>query len=155
MVPTHTPLLQASTLVHLFPSSQVAPVSAVGAEQRPVEGLQVPAVMQTPPVQVLGFDPTQAPLWQVSVWVHMLPSLQTVPLAMGAHAPVAELHALHVPHAVPASCQAPLALQSWGWLPLQVFAPGVQTPPQVPLVVLHTFVQAGPLFVKVPVASQS
>jgi hypothetical protein len=38
---------------------------------------------------------------------------------------------------------------------LQVFAPGVHTPPQVPLVVLHTFAQADPLFVKVPVESHS
>jgi len=155
MVPTHAPLLQASTLVHLFPSSQVAPVSGVAVEHNPVEGLQVPAVMQTPPVQALGFDPTQAPLWQVSVCVHMLPSLHTVPLATAAQAPVAELQALHAPHAVPVSCQAPLALQSWGWLPLQVFAPGVHTPPQVPLLVLHTFAQGVPLFWNVPVESQS
>ena len=31
-------------------------------------------------MQVTGFDPVQVPFWHVSVCVHMLPSLQLVPL---------------------------------------------------------------------------
>jgi hypothetical protein len=45
-------------------------------------------------VQVTGLPPAQVPAWQVSVWVHALPSLQVVPFgALGfEHAPVAGLH---------------------------------------------------------------
>jgi hypothetical protein len=45
-------------------------------------------------VQVTGLEPAQAPLWQVSVCVHALPSLQVVPFeAVGfEQAPVLELH---------------------------------------------------------------
>jgi hypothetical protein len=36
---------------------------------------------------VSGFEPTQAPDWQVSVCVQALASLQAVPFGLPAHAP--------------------------------------------------------------------
>jgi len=51
-----------------------------GLEQVPSAGLQVPALWQlSEAVQVLGLLPAQVPLWQVSVWVQALLSLQVVP----------------------------------------------------------------------------
>jgi hypothetical protein len=36
-------------------------------------------------VQITGLPPKQTPFWQVSVWVHALPSLHAVPLGFPAH----------------------------------------------------------------------
>ena len=56
--------------------------ATAGFEHVPVDVLQVPAVWhESWAVQLLGLLPTHAPFWQVSVCVHMLPSLQFVPLA--------------------------------------------------------------------------
>jgi hypothetical protein len=41
--PAQFPLVQASPTVHAFPSSHVVPSGALGFEQVPVPGLQVPA----------------------------------------------------------------------------------------------------------------
>jgi hypothetical protein len=61
-------------------SLQAVPFGLAGFEQIPVDGLHVPGLWQesgTP--QTTGFAPVQMPLWQVSVWVHALASLQTEP----------------------------------------------------------------------------
>jgi hypothetical protein len=77
--------------VQAFPSLQVVPFAAPGFEHAPVAVLQVPATWHwSDAVHVTGFEPTQVPAWQVSLWVQALASLQVVPLvAMGLeHAPV-------------------------------------------------------------------
>jgi hypothetical protein len=63
----------------------------------PVAGWQVPAVWHwSGAVHTTGLLPTQVPLWQASLWVHALLSLQAVPLAsagllqaplLGSHVP--------------------------------------------------------------------
>jgi hypothetical protein len=71
--------------VQALPSLQDVPLVAMGFEQAPVEGSHVPATWHwSDAVHVTGFEPTQVPDWQVSLWVQALPSLQDVPLvAMG------------------------------------------------------------------------
>jgi hypothetical protein len=57
-------------------------------EHVPVDGLQVPATWQASlAVQVTGLAPLHTALWQVSVWVHALPSLQAVPFDFGEQIP--------------------------------------------------------------------
>ena len=153
--PVHVPLWQVSVCVQALPSSQLVPlVALVGVEQVPVEGLQVPATLHAVAVQLTGFAPTQAPLWQVSVWVQALPSLQTVPFATARQVAVAAEQAVHAPHAEPAFCQVPFASHVCGCVPLQAFAPGVQLPVQLPLAAVQTYGQAVPLLCQVPAASQ-
>ena len=54
--------------------------SLAGLEQVPVAGLHVPASWHwSLAVQTTGFEPVHVPLWQVSVCVQALPSLQVVP----------------------------------------------------------------------------
>jgi hypothetical protein len=49
--------------------------------------------------QTTGFWPVHTPAWQVSVWLHALPSLQPVPSAFaGLEQPVAGLHTPAVWH---------------------------------------------------------
>jgi len=63
-------------------SLQAVPLTFAGFEQTPVDELQVPASWHwSDAVQVTGLPPEQAPLWQVSVCVQALLSLQAVPLA--------------------------------------------------------------------------
>jgi hypothetical protein len=82
LLPMHAPLWQVSACVQAFPSLQAVPLIAVGLEQVPVLGLQVPATWHwSLAAQVTGFVPTQAPAWQVSTCVHRLPSLHAVPFA--------------------------------------------------------------------------
>jgi hypothetical protein len=66
-------------------------------------------------VQVTGFEPVHVPDWQVSVWVHALPSLQVVPLlATGfEHAPVEVSQ-------VPATWHWSDAVQVMGFEPVHV-----------------------------------
>jgi hypothetical protein len=93
--PAQVPLWHVSVWVHALPSLQVVPFDAVGFEHVPVDGLQVPATWHwSLAVHVTGFAPAQVPLWQVSVWVHALPSLHVVPFAAVGfvHAPVLVLH---------------------------------------------------------------
>src|SRR5437016_12256785 len=62
----------------------------------------------------MGLLPVQTPLWQVSVWVQALPSLQVLPLAFGGfeHVPVAG-------EQVPAVWHWSEAVQTTGLLPVQ------------------------------------
>jgi hypothetical protein len=96
--PVQVPLWHVSVRVQALPSLQLVPLLAlVAAEQVPVDGLQVPATLQVPAVQVTGFDPVQVPPWQVSVCVHMLPSLQIVPLVAFVGVEQTPVVGLHVP----------------------------------------------------------
>ena len=86
------PFWHVSPLVQASPSLQVAPFVLAGLEQVPVAGLQVPATWHSSEaVQTTGLLPVQTPLWQVSVCVQALPSLQAAPLPFGGleHRPVA------------------------------------------------------------------
>src|SRR5437667_157357 len=62
-----------------------------------------------------GLEPVQIPDWQVSLWVHALPSLQLVPSAAFGfeHVPVAVLQ-------VPATWHWSLAVQLTGFEPLPI-----------------------------------
>jgi len=81
--PTQAPLWQLSVFVQALPSEQAVPFAAlVCAEQVPVAGLQVPTTLHAAAVgQTTGLEPTQAPFWHESVWVHMSPSEHDVPFA--------------------------------------------------------------------------
>src|SRR5262249_60656140 len=75
--PTQVPVLQVSAVVQALPSSHAEPSTLFGLEQVPVAASQVPAVWHwSLAVQTTGFEPTQAPAWQVSVWEQALSSLQ-------------------------------------------------------------------------------
>src|SRR6185295_8731060 len=111
----HMPPWQTSATVQALPSEQVLPSGLVGFEQRPVDGLQVPASWQSSlAVHVTGLPPTQAPVWQVSVWLQASPSLQVLPLGASGveHIPLAGLH-------VPATWHWSLAVQTTGLPPTQ------------------------------------
>ncbi|HXU04619.1 MAG TPA: hypothetical protein VN903_26840 [Polyangia bacterium] len=74
--------------MQLLPSLHDVPFALAGFEQAPVCMLHVPASWHwSCALQVIGFDPTHAPPWQVSVCVHGLASLHAVPLGWLAHAP--------------------------------------------------------------------
>jgi hypothetical protein len=95
-VPTQTPPRHMSLVVQGLPSSQGAPVTLMGLEQSPVAGSQVPATWHgSSGVHRTGLPPTQVPLWQVSVCVQGLLSLQAVlsGLAGLEQSPVAGLQA--------------------------------------------------------------
>ena len=80
--PPHVPAVHTSPPVQVFPVAQGVPLGFTGLEQTPVEGLHVPAVWHWSGVaHTTGFEPLQAPVWQVSVWVHAFPSLHGVPFA--------------------------------------------------------------------------
>jgi hypothetical protein len=66
-------------------------------------------------VHVTAAPPVQTPLWQVSLVVHALPSLQLVPFAIAGleQAPVVVLH-------VPATWHWSLAVHVTGLLPVHV-----------------------------------
>jgi hypothetical protein len=128
-----------SFTVQAFPSLQLDPFAAgVVAEQTPVDWLHVPATWHIPAVQTTGFAPTQVPFWQLSLWVQALLSEQVDPFEAWTQLPVVGAQTLQVPHAAPAFCQAPFVSHDCGWLPLQVFEPGEQTPVHTPLAVLQT-----------------
>ncbi len=98
-------------------SLQAVPLAAAGLEQAPVEGLQVPAVWHwSEAVQVTGLLPVQVPLWQESVWVQALPSLQEVPFA-AAGFEQAPVEVLHVP-----------AVWHWSDAVHTIGVPALQTP---------------------------
>jgi hypothetical protein len=63
------------------PAPQDVPSALFGLLQAPVDGLQTASWHASPPVHTVGLAPVQTPAWQVSVCVHMLPSLQVVPSA--------------------------------------------------------------------------
>jgi len=77
---TQLPSEQASPVVQGLPSLHVVPSVAVGFEQAPDSGSQVPATWHwSDAVQTFGFPPVQVPPSQVSDWVQASPSLQLVP----------------------------------------------------------------------------
>jgi hypothetical protein len=114
--PMHAPELQASVWVHAFPSVHGVPFGAGGFEHPPDVGSHVPATWHgLEATHATGFDPVHAPPWHVSLWVHALPSLHTVPfVAVGfEHEPLAGSH-------VPATWHASLAAHVTGFDPVQV-----------------------------------
>ena len=79
--PVQVPFWQLSVCVQALPSLQVIPLDLGGFEQLPVPVSHVPTSWHwSRAVQVLGLLPVHTPLWQVSVRVQALPSLQAVPL---------------------------------------------------------------------------
>ena len=91
--PRQTPLEHWSFVVAALPSLQAVPLALNGFEQTPVAVLHVPTVWHwSRAVQTTGFDPVHMPDWQVSVFMHALPSLQTVPLALGGCVQLPALH---------------------------------------------------------------
>ena len=71
------------------------PLGLAGFEHTPVVVLQAPAVWHWSwAVQVTGLLPLHAPAWQVSLWVHALPSLHAAPSALAGleQRPVEGLH---------------------------------------------------------------
>jgi hypothetical protein len=78
-------------------------------------------------VQTTGFEPLQAPTWQVSVWVQALPSLQAVPFgfATAEHEP---LDGLQVP--VLQGSVSPLQSTVTPFLQVSVVRSHVSTPLQ-------------------------
>jgi hypothetical protein len=84
--------------------------------QAPVSESQRPATWHwSAAAQITGFEPAQAPAWQVSDWLQASPSLQAEPSALAGfeHAPVLVLH-------VPAEWHWSAAAQVTGLLPVQL-----------------------------------
>src|SRR5207247_1200051 len=101
--------------VQALPSLHAVPLLAFGLEHWPVPVSQVPATWHwSEAVQTTGLVPVQVPLWQVSVCVQGLPSLQAVPLLVCGleHWPVAVSQ-------VPATWHWSVAVQTTGLLPVQ------------------------------------
>jgi len=137
-VPVQTPAEQMSSEVISSPSLQVAPSGWVGLLQRPDDGLQTPAAWHwSEAAHVIGLEPTHVPRWQVSVSVHVLPSLQGEPSGdfLGLeHLPFAGLQ-------VPAT---------WHWSGA-VQVTGLE-PTQIPFWHVSVCVQASPSSQTVPLA---
>jgi len=83
--PTHDPAAQVSLVVHALPSSHGA---VFGVLTHPVAGLHESSVQPLESLQFGGGPPTQAPMLQVSLVVHALPSSQGAVLGVATH-PVA------------------------------------------------------------------
>ena len=83
LLPTQVPAWQVSVCVQMLPSMQWVPSGAFGVEQTPVDGSQLPATWHTGGELQVTAVPTQLPPWQLSPVVHMLLSLQVVPLVLG------------------------------------------------------------------------
>src|SRR5436309_783162 len=82
-VPTQAPAWQVSVWVQASPSVQALPFALSGLEQVPFVGSQVPPTRRSSdPVQMTAFVPTQAPAWQVSLWVQASPSVHAVPFGL-------------------------------------------------------------------------
>src|SRR2546428_8415862 len=87
-----------------------------GLERRPFAGSQTAATWPwSRAVQTTGFAPTQAPAWQVSVWVQASPSVQALPFALSGleQVPLAGSQ-------VPAAWHWSRAAQTTGFVPMQV-----------------------------------
>jgi hypothetical protein len=93
---TQAPPWHRSPWVQLSPSLQAAPLGAAESkEQVPVAGSHVPGTRHWPAaVHITGLRPVHMPLWQMSICVQALPSLQDVPLRTGGleQVPVAGSH---------------------------------------------------------------
>ena len=63
------------------PEPHGVPFGLSGFEQAPLAGLQTASWHWSAPAQTTGFEPVQAPAWQVSVCVQALPSLHAVPVS--------------------------------------------------------------------------
>jgi len=135
--------------VHAFASLHAEPSGALGLVHVPVDGLHVPATLQTPDdTHVTGLPPTQAPAWQVSVSVHALPSLHDVPFAtLGVeHTPVLGAQApgdWHAPDAGQTTAVPPHT-PDWHLSDVVQLRPSLQSVPLVatgfehwPVAVLH------------------
>src|SRR5271166_1083056 len=110
LLPAHVPLAQAYDWKQAFVPEHEVPSPAVGLEQVPLAGSQVPAAWHwSLAVHVTGLPPTHVPLWQLSLWVQALPSLHVVPLLASGleQLPVAGLQA-------PAAWHWSLAVQTTG-----------------------------------------
>ena len=93
--PTQAPAWQVSLCVQALLSLHALPLAAFGLLHTPVAALHTPARWHaSEATHTTGLAPTQAPAWQVSLWVHALLSLHAVPLAAFGlvHTPVAGLH---------------------------------------------------------------
>jgi hypothetical protein len=78
----HTPLWQVSSPSQASPSAQEDPFGTA-VVRHPVAGSQLSVVQTLPSLQVSGVPAVQAPLWQVSLPLHTLPSAQAVPFRTG------------------------------------------------------------------------
>ena len=113
--PVQAPASQVSLCVQALPSLQAAPFGFAGFEQVPVLRSQVPARWHwSLAVQATGFDPVQVPVWQLSLCVQALPSLQAVPFAFAGFEQVPVLRSQ-----VPARWHWSPAVQTTGFAPLQ------------------------------------
>jgi hypothetical protein len=82
--PVQTPLWQVSPVEQRLSSLQDVPFAALGFEQIPVAGLQVPATWHwSLAVQTFVVPGLHAPAWHVSPVVQALPSSHSVPFALG------------------------------------------------------------------------
>lgn len=89
LVPVHCPDELHVAVPDTQSLTQVVPPVATGFEHAPVLVLHVPAVWHwSEAVQTTGLLPTHTPLWQASVRVQALLSLQLVPLPRSLHAVV-------------------------------------------------------------------
>lgn len=116
LLPTHVPEEHLSVWVQRLLSLQTVPSALFGFEQPPVDVLHVPTKWHwSRAVHTTGLLPVQLPLWQESVCVHALPSLQATPLALTGllQVPVEVLH-------TPTSWHWLLAVQTTGFPPVQV-----------------------------------
>src|SRR5690349_6869137 len=77
--PVQVPVWQVSVCVQALPSLQAVESAALGLEHVPVAVSQVsvPGAWSLAE-QTTGLSPVHVPIWQVSVWVQALPSLQAV-----------------------------------------------------------------------------
>jgi len=81
------PSLQTSPVVQALASLQAVPLAAIGSEQTPVSGSQMPATWHwSRAVQVVVVAGVQTPAWQLSPVVQRLPSSQAVPSGWPAQA---------------------------------------------------------------------
>jgi hypothetical protein len=147
--PEQFPDWQVSVRVQALPSSHWVPLSA-GFEQVPLAGLQVPTPWHwSAAIHVTGLEPLQDPDWQVSVSVHLSPSLHAVPLAalgfeqlplVGSHVPATwhmslAVHVFGLPAVQPPAWQVSDTVQGLPSLQASPFAfAGFE---QVPVVVLQ------------------
>ena len=91
LAPLHTPAWQLSVLVQALLSLHAEPSLLAGLLHLPVPASQLPAVWHwSLAAHVTGLAPLHTPLWQLSVCVHRVPSLQAEPSALAGllHLPV-------------------------------------------------------------------
>jgi hypothetical protein len=98
--PPQVPCWHVWSVTHMLPVEHAVPSAATGVEHMPLVGSQTPAVWQAVGWgQATGLPPVHTPDWQVSVWLHRLPSLQAVPSGLaGLVQPVAGAHVPAVWH---------------------------------------------------------